>query len=139
VSSVGQIAWRFGAIQASLALTAMLLFMGALLLFWASVRAFGADKPKIAFTSSLPERLVLTGPYSRVRHPIYSAYILYWLGSFAATPTVLSLVALIAMGYLYNRAAREEEAAIETSSLAGAYREHKARAGMFLPRLNARR
>lgn len=118
---------------------AVTMYVASLALFWSAVRAHGDKKPHIALTEGAPEGLVLHGPYKIVRHPFYSAYLLFWAATIPATGTVIAAMPSIVMGFLYWRIAKDEEGFISRSSLAGQYNEYSRRVGMFIPRMFPRR
>jgi protein-S-isoprenylcysteine O-methyltransferase Ste14 len=77
-------------------------------------------------------RLIDTGPYAYVRHPMYSAGLLFFLGyALATSPT--ALVPLAALAVLWrNKAALEEELLARRYP---GYVEYRARVrGTFVPR-----
>lgn len=117
----------------ALALAAVMM-LGAIALFWSSVKAFGNRRPRIAFSAGSPDALVVDGPYRFVRHPFYVAYMLFWIGGFAVAPSLLTLAAPVIMGSLYYRAAWREEQSILSSALGSAYTEYSKSSGMFLPK-----
>lgn len=121
------------------ALLAGALFAASLALFWSAIRAFKELRPAIAFTPGAPTTLVSTGPYKHIRHPFYTAYMLYWIAALVAVPGVLPTIAVVIMGWLYWRAATEEESQILNSSLGDRYRAYRLRAGMFFPLVFRRR
>ena len=68
-------------------------------------------------------RLIETGPYAYVRHPIYSAGFLFLLG-YALATSPAALVPLAALAVLWrNKAALEEELLAQRYSVYGEYRE----------------
>lgn len=77
-------------------------------------------------------RLVETGPYEYVRHPIYSAGLLFFAG-YALATSPAALVPLVALAVLWrNKAALEEEL---LASRYPDYRAYRTRVpGMFVPR-----
>ena len=79
--------------------------------------------------------LVMTGPYARVRHPIYSGILLAMLGSMIGS-SVFWLLPLILFGsYFFYSARREEEFMV--SLFPEAYRAYMRRSNMLLPWPNA--
>lgn len=117
----------------------ILFLLAALWVFWLSVRAFGESRPLIAFTSRAPENLVMSGPYRWVRHPFYSAYILFWLGAFLGRPSIVTGAAVLVMTWLYNKAATGEEESLLDSPAGDEYAAYKERTGKFFPKiLNAK-
>lgn len=80
----------------------------------------------------LVRRVVLAGPYRRVRHPIYAGYTLGLAGIVLTGCTLwLGLVATLTVGLLFWRARLEERSLGEVSP---AYRRRRTTAGFFLPR-----
>jgi protein-S-isoprenylcysteine O-methyltransferase Ste14 len=114
-------------------LAAALLGLLAALLFQSGLRATRHRALSLAFSRATPPKLVISGPYRQVRHPLYSAYVLFWSSCalLAGTAAVALLVAGIAV--LYVIAARMEEADIMASKLAPEYSKYRAATGMLLP------
>ncbi len=75
--------------------------------------------------------LVTTGPYSYVRHPIYSGILLAMAGS-ALVTGVLPLAALVLIGTYFVVSARTEEK-IMGQQFPGQYPEYKRRTKALLP------
>lgn len=78
--------------------------------------------------------LVTEGIYRYIRHPQYTGFLLVTFGllcQWATIPLVLMFPVLVV---LYYRLARREEREIE-AEFGEAYREYKARTGMFFPRI----
>ncbi|MFA5120671.1 isoprenylcysteine carboxylmethyltransferase family protein [Zavarzinia sp.] len=92
----------------------------------------------VAFSGDSPTFLLESGPYRLIRHPFYTAYLLYWIGGVIAArqPLLIPAVALMAAGFGW--AAMREERKFESSPLGGHYAAYRRRAGMFLPRLSGR-
>jgi protein-S-isoprenylcysteine O-methyltransferase Ste14 len=120
-------------------LIALVLFIFSLSLFFFSIKAFRSSPPGIAGAGIVPEGIVEDGPYRIVRHPIYTAYQLFWAGVVAAAPGAFSFLGFFLMGVLYYREAKREEDALLASPRAGAYAEYCLKAGMFVPRIWFRR
>jgi protein-S-isoprenylcysteine O-methyltransferase Ste14 len=79
-------------------------------------------------------KVVLVGPYQHVRHPIYSGYVLVWVGLILANLSVaIILLVLLHTVLMVWRARLEEERLAEASAEYRAYRE---RTGFLLPRLD---
>jgi protein-S-isoprenylcysteine O-methyltransferase Ste14 len=77
-------------------------------------------------------RLIETGPYEFVRHPIYSAGLLFFLG-YALATSPAALVPLAALAVLWrNKAALEEELLAQRYPEYGEYRARVP--GAFVPR-----
>jgi protein-S-isoprenylcysteine O-methyltransferase Ste14 len=79
--------------------------------------------------------VVLVGPYKYVRHPIYSGYVLVWLGLILShlSPAVIVIVAMHTALMVY-RARLEERRLSEASP---EYREYMQRTGFLFPRLDS--
>jgi protein-S-isoprenylcysteine O-methyltransferase Ste14 len=77
-------------------------------------------------------RLIDSGPYAYLRHPIYAAGLLFFTG-YALATSPAAFVPLVALAVLWRRkAAHEEELLAERYP---GYREYRARVpGSFLPR-----
>lgn len=107
--------------------------LASLALFWASVRSFRDEKPAIAFSGRVPNEIVTSGPYGLMRHPLYVAYMLCWIGGAVAVPNAFTLGAPLVLGAYYVMAARGEERAISRSKLGTAYAKYSSNTGMFFP------
>src|SRR5207249_12010572 len=79
--------------------------------------------------------LIRTGPYSSIRHPIYTGILLALLGTAITSGEVRALLAVaIAWLSLYVKARREES--FLSQEFGPGFAEHKQHTGMFLPRLS---
>lgn len=114
---------------------ALLLCASSLALFWWAIRTNHRKPLSFAFSDDLPEHLVCEGPYRRIRHPFYTAYLLSWLVAPVATAELLMLVPFAVMAAIYTAAARVEERKFEATRLSEAYGRYRGVAGMFWPRL----
>jgi protein-S-isoprenylcysteine O-methyltransferase Ste14 len=79
-------------------------------------------------------RLIQSGPYARVRHPIYSGIALAMIGTalFVGEWRALLGAGIFIVGH-WLKAQREE--ALLTSQFGQAYEDYKNRTGSLLPRL----
>lgn len=75
--------------------------------------------------------LVTAGPYSRVRHPIYSGLLLAVLGTALAT-NLYGLVAVAALGAYFTYSAKVEERQLSVT-FPSSYPSYKARTKMLIP------
>jgi protein-S-isoprenylcysteine O-methyltransferase Ste14 len=63
----------------------------------------------VLYKAQRENRLAMVGPYARLRHPQYVAFVLVMLGFIVQWPTLVSLVMLPVMIVMYVRLARREE------------------------------
>jgi len=122
-------------VESAVTCAAALLLCGlSLALFWWAIRTNLRRPLSFAFSDDLPEHLVCEGPYRRIRHPFYTAYLLSWLVTPVATTEPLMLLPFTVMAVIYTAAARGEERKFEATGLGEAYARYRAAAGMFWPR-----
>lgn len=112
---------------------ALILFFISILLFTWTVNVFRGNAPSIAFTPGAPEKLILLGPFRYIRHPIYLAYILFWIGVLVASPSIFTATGFFVMLFLYIKAALYEEEEILASSHRENYLIYQSRVGMLFP------
>jgi protein-S-isoprenylcysteine O-methyltransferase Ste14 len=117
-----------------LAALGLVLYGGALALFWSAAGVTLGRPLSLAFSTDRPAHLVMVGPYAHVRHPFYTAYLLAWIAGALASGEPALWVTVVGMGALYVRAARFEEAKFADSSLAAEYARYREQAGPFWPR-----
>ncbi len=79
--------------------------------------------------------LVMNGIYSRIRHPMYTAYILLGVGFLLVSANLLIGLTLLAPVLIIclTRIANEEAMMLE--KFGGAYQEYKQRTGALLPKI----
>jgi protein-S-isoprenylcysteine O-methyltransferase Ste14 len=116
---------------ASAIVGSILTWMGIGLAIWA--RYHLAEYWSARITIKEDHQLIRTGPYARLRHPIYSGLILAAIGSgvvIAEWRCVLG-VCLVLIGYCIK--AKKEEAML-TQQFGDAFRDHQKHAGFLIPR-----
>jgi protein-S-isoprenylcysteine O-methyltransferase Ste14 len=126
--------WSYGDYPIWLRWVGVLVLLVGLLLLWAAHHHLGASFHSFVVRKS-GQVLVESGPYRTVRHPIYTALMLTYLGGgLVASSLVLTFVAgpLFAL-HVALRIGEEEEAMVE--QFGASYREYMARTGRFLPPL----
>jgi protein-S-isoprenylcysteine O-methyltransferase Ste14 len=84
-------------------------------------------------TNDRPVEIVTWGPYSRVRHPFYSAFLLTLLATLAAAPHPATLLTLLYGVVVMGVTARREERRLLESHLAQTYRDYMTTSGRFVP------
>lgn len=78
-------------------------------------------------------RLIDSGPYAAIRHPVITSFFLFATGLLLINPSIPSLLVVAFTFWDFSRAARAEEVLL-SDSLPG-YREYMGRTGMFFPRI----
>ena len=79
----------------------------------------------------LPHAIVQTGPYRRVRHPVYTANLLLLGGIALATGSLWMVLDLVVLAVFYLRSAVLEERALRQEH--PDYAGYMLRTGRFLP------
>ncbi|MFZ3216225.1 MAG: isoprenylcysteine carboxylmethyltransferase family protein [Candidatus Acidiferrales bacterium] len=78
--------------------------------------------------------LVRSGPYARIRHPIYTGILLAALGTAILIGEYRALLAVAVLFFGFVHKARNEESFLAVE-FGAAFAEHRRRTGFFLPRL----
>ena len=81
--------------------------------------------------------LVREGLYRRIRHPQYTGFFLFFIGSLVNWPTLPTLVMFPILLWVYWRLALAEERDV-ANAFSGDYQRYRRTTGMFLPRWNAK-
>ena len=103
------------------------LIFGGFWLLWAAW--------KVLYAAQTEHRLATTGPYAKVRHPQYAAFVLIMLGFLLQWPTLITLAMFPILVYMYVRLAQREEREVATE-WGDEYLRYSARTPAFFPRLN---
>lgn len=115
-----------------------IILFGVVLAAWSS-KALGqqaSDAPIIREKHNL----ITTGPYSRIRHPGYTARMIIDWGVFLLFFNVLQFVGLLAwIGLAYKKAVLEEELLASEKGFGQEYKDYISRTGRFLQRLRSRK
>jgi protein-S-isoprenylcysteine O-methyltransferase Ste14 len=85
----------------------------------------------------LPPALVLHGPYARVRHPFYLAFLLMFLAAAMAAPGAGTVSVLIYAFCVLSHTATREERRLCASPFGAEYSAYMARSGRFFPSLRS--
>ncbi|WP_245494697.1 isoprenylcysteine carboxylmethyltransferase family protein [Mesorhizobium sp. M4B.F.Ca.ET.017.02.2.1] len=104
-------------------------------LFWWAISRSRKARLRFVFDADNPHGLVTDGPFSYIRHPFYTSYIIFWAGWGIATWSIWAVVPVAGIFVLYLIAALDEEKKFSRTDLAGAYEAHRKQAGLFWPRL----
>ena len=78
--------------------------------------------------------LIGSGPYRRIRHPIYTGMLVAFAGTALALGQVRGLMAFAVVVIAFYMKARKEERFL-AQEFGERFREHQRRTGMFLPKL----
>lgn len=78
----------------------ILIFYGFMLL---------ANAWKALYAARRDNRLAISGPYARIRHPQYAAFVIIMFGFLLQWPTLITLVMFPILTWMYVRLARSEE------------------------------
>ncbi|OGP56185.1 MAG: hypothetical protein A2Y65_06480 [Deltaproteobacteria bacterium RBG_13_52_11] len=81
-----------------------------------------------------PVDVVSTGAFKYVRHPLYLASILSYLGLTVSTASLISFALLVVIFAFYSYIAGYEEKLLE-KNYGEAYREYKRKTGKWVPRI----
>jgi len=83
---------------------------------------------------SRPAGVVSTGAFRYVRHPLYLASILFYLGLVVSTASLFSLVLLVMIFIFYNHIASYEERLL-LEKFGENYETYKKKTGRWVPRI----
>jgi len=86
----------------------------------------------VLYNAQCAHRLATTGPYAKVRHPQYGAFVLIMFGFLIQWPTVITLGMFPILVIAYARLAKKEERDVE-HEFGEAYRRYKAQTPAFFP------
>ena len=84
-----------------------------------------------------PDHVVDTGPFRRVRHPLYLAALLGYAATAISSLSLISFVLLIPVFVFYNYIASYEEKLLE-ARFGESYRDYERRTGKWLPGVGRR-
>ena len=89
---------------------------------------------RILFEAQRTSTLATSGPYARIRHPQYAAFILIMLGFLLQWPTLVTLVMYPILSVTYVRLAHREETEA-AAAFGSAWNEYAGRTPRFVPYL----
>jgi protein-S-isoprenylcysteine O-methyltransferase Ste14 len=111
----------------------------AIVLFGWAVLATRQKRPALAFAGDRPDHVSRSGPYAYVRHPFYTAYLLFWLGCAVATSSSAMLIIFLSLAAIYTTAALGEQCNFLRSALHDEYEAYRKETGFFWPKLRLAR
>jgi protein-S-isoprenylcysteine O-methyltransferase Ste14 len=106
--------------------------LGVLFAIWARVHIGKYWSATVALKSV--HKLIRSGPYARIRHPIYTGILLALAGSVVAIGRYASLLGLAIYLIAFWLKARKEEALL-AGEFGPAFEEHRRATGFLLPKL----
>lgn len=93
-----------------------------------------ASSWKILYQAQRRRVLATTGPYTRIRHPQYVAFVVIMFGFLLQWPTLVTLAMFPILVFMYVRLARAEER-WALDEFGDEYRRYMARTSAFFPHL----
>jgi protein-S-isoprenylcysteine O-methyltransferase Ste14 len=121
--------WRYGIFYTGAALT----WAGVAFAIWARYHIGRYWSASVALKSG--HELIRTGPYARIRHPIYTGMLLALAGTALAIGRYRGIVAfaIILIGFIWKS---KKEEALLAGQFGPAFEEHRRHTGFFLPKLS---
>ena len=110
------------------------LMSGTIGLFWRSSRELGRNWSLVARTRADHE-LIRTGPYSRVRHPIYLAMLLFLLALAVALGHWLQLIVAIPLFLLGTKMRTDAEERLLEQSFGETFRQYRKSTPAIFPKI----
>ena len=87
---------------------------------------------QVLYRAQQEHRLAVDGPYARMRHPQYVAFVVIMLGFLFQWPTLITLAMFPVLVCMYARLARQEERD-SLAAFGDAYRDYLARTPAVIP------
>jgi methanethiol S-methyltransferase len=91
---------------------------------------------KVLYAAQRVHKLATAGPYARVRHPQYDAFVLIMFGFLLQWPTLVTLVMFPILLFMYMRLARAEEREV-MAEFGDDYVSYAAKTPAFFPRFSS--
>lgn len=113
-------------------LGAVLTGAGVAFAIWARIHIGRYWSSTVALKES--HKLVRSGPYARIRHPIYTGILAAMAGTSIAVGRYAALLGLAVIALAFARKARKEEALL-AGEFGPGFDQHRRRTGFFLPRI----
>jgi protein-S-isoprenylcysteine O-methyltransferase Ste14 len=89
---------------------------------------------KVLYRAQRSGELAVTGPYSRIRHPQYAAFMVIMAGFLVQWPTLPTLIMFPILVWMYVRLARREEGEVR-AEFGERYDRYAERTPRFVPRI----
>jgi protein-S-isoprenylcysteine O-methyltransferase Ste14 len=111
----------------------------AIALFGWAVLTTRRNRPAMAFAGDRPDHVFRSGPYATIRHPFYTAYLLFWLGCAIATSSIILFLVFLSLAVIYTIAALGEERNFSRSAISDEYEAFRKATGFFWPKVRLAR
>lgn len=92
---------------------------------------------RVLYRAQRVHQLATTGPYAKVRHPQYDAFVLIMFGFLLQWPTLLTLLMFPVLVWMYMRLARQEERDA-LAQFGDEYRRYIEQTPAFFPRMEGK-
>lgn len=92
---------------------------------------------RVLYDAQCRHELATGGPYARIRHPQYAAFVIIMFGFLLQWPTLVTLLMFPILVFVYARLARTEELRA-LKEFGDQYRRYRDRTPAFIPRLGRR-
>lgn len=89
---------------------------------------------RVLYSAQRKHKLATTGPYARIRHPQYAAFVMIMFGFLLQWPTIVTLIMFPILTYMYIKLARIEEKEAYAEFAEG-YSQYAANTPAFFPKL----
>ncbi len=93
---------------------------------------------RVLYQAQRNHSLATDGPYARIRHPQYVAFVIIMFGFLLQWPTLVTLVMFPILVFVYARLARTEERWALHQQFGDDYRRYQARTPAFIPHFGQR-
>jgi protein-S-isoprenylcysteine O-methyltransferase Ste14 len=84
-----------------------------------------------------PHHIVTYGPYRRIRHPFYAAFLLALFGAFVFLPEAGTVFTFLYAGLILNFTAKKEEMRLKSSQFGSEYERYMQSTGRFCPKMQS--
>jgi protein-S-isoprenylcysteine O-methyltransferase Ste14 len=124
----------FGSAEYLQIASVLIFLLGAFPIFWSERTLGQLMGPRVEVLEK--QVLVTTGPYSRIRHPLYTGIMLLALAPVLLFLNIVPVVAFFAcVGIAYKKAVLEEELLASEKGFGQEYKDYMLKTGRFLPKL----
>jgi protein-S-isoprenylcysteine O-methyltransferase Ste14 len=109
---------------------ALISLAGIAVFVWSMAHLAAQYSP--CYDAKLPSQIISTGPYSRIRHPVYTANLLTIAGGMIASGSLWMVLNFVVLFAFYVNSARIEERALSFAFTS--YDSYRSNTGRFFPR-----